>query len=96
MDCLVLKVEVVVAIVREVVLWPEEAMVDWPNVRYIRIKVEVEEDRWFFGVDLQGKVKRGGVNFGVVNSLLGEIPREVMGERERGEETSGIDGGSVW
>ena len=30
----------------------------------------------------QGEVKGGGVDFGVVNSLLGEILREVMGEIE--------------
>ncbi|GJU66114.1 hypothetical protein Tco_1252373 [Tanacetum coccineum] len=30
----------------------------------------------------QGKVKGGGVDFGVINSLLGEILRDVMGEME--------------
>ncbi|GKA01007.1 hypothetical protein Tco_0673672 [Tanacetum coccineum] len=30
----------------------------------------------------QGEVKGGGVDFGVINSLLGEILREVMGEME--------------
>ncbi|GKB85943.1 hypothetical protein Tco_0958215 [Tanacetum coccineum] len=42
----------------------------------------------------QGKVKGGGVDFGVVNSFLGEIPKDVMGER--GGETFGVDGKVVW
>ncbi|GJU47002.1 hypothetical protein Tco_1204268 [Tanacetum coccineum] len=34
------------------------------------------------GREGQGEVKGGGVDFGVINSLLGEILREVMGEME--------------
>ncbi|GJZ79808.1 hypothetical protein Tco_0644645 [Tanacetum coccineum] len=41
-----------------------------------------------------GCVKGGGVDLGVVNSLLGEIARDVMGER--GGDTIGVDGGVVW
>ncbi|GJV84742.1 hypothetical protein Tco_1524640 [Tanacetum coccineum] len=37
-----------------------------------------------------GEVKRGGVDLGVVNSLLGEFPGDVMGES--GGETFGVDG----
>ncbi|GJR94234.1 hypothetical protein Tco_0266408 [Tanacetum coccineum] len=42
---------------------------------------------WFIADPLtynmgQGEVKGGGVDFGVINSLLGEILREVMGEME--------------
>ncbi|GJV08724.1 hypothetical protein Tco_1346380 [Tanacetum coccineum] len=90
--------------VGEVVPWPEEAVVDWPSVRLIRTKVEVEEDWWFLEVDLRGnrrmvgvgggEVKGGGVDVGVVNSLLGEIPGDVMGER--GGKTFWVDGGTVW
>ncbi|GKC73224.1 hypothetical protein Tco_1119107, partial [Tanacetum coccineum] len=38
-----------------------------------------------------GKVKGGEVDLGVVNSLLGEIPKDVM--RESGGETLRVDGG---
>ncbi|GJY72859.1 hypothetical protein Tco_0477290 [Tanacetum coccineum] len=41
-----------------------------------------------------GEVKGGGVDLGVVNIFLGEIPRDVM--RERGRDTIGVDGGAVW
>ncbi|GJX74556.1 hypothetical protein Tco_0313151 [Tanacetum coccineum] len=41
-----------------------------------------------------GEFKGGGVDLGVVNSLLGEIPGDVMGER--GGDTIGVDGGAVW
>ncbi|GJV51521.1 hypothetical protein Tco_1447262 [Tanacetum coccineum] len=41
-----------------------------------------------------GEVKGGGVDLGVVNSLLGEIPGDVMGEK--GRDTIGVDGGAVW
>ncbi|GJY31281.1 hypothetical protein Tco_0414776 [Tanacetum coccineum] len=41
-----------------------------------------------------GEVKGGGFNLGVVNSLLGEIPKDVMGER--GGDIIGVDGGAVW
>ncbi|GJX63778.1 hypothetical protein Tco_0296678 [Tanacetum coccineum] len=40
------------------------------------------------------EVKGGGVNLRVVNSLLGEIPGDVMGERSG--DTIGVDGGAVW
>nr|GEW69283.1 hypothetical protein [Tanacetum cinerariifolium] len=36
----------------------------------------------------------GGVNLRVVNSLLGDIPRDVMGER--GGDTIRVDGGAIW
>nr|GEZ19137.1 reverse transcriptase domain-containing protein [Tanacetum cinerariifolium] len=36
----------------------------------------------------------GEVNLGVVNSLLGKIPEDVIGER--GGDTIGVDGGAVW
>ncbi|GKD18130.1 hypothetical protein Tco_1207288 [Tanacetum coccineum] len=97
-------VEVVAAMVGEEVPWPKEVVVDWPSVQLIRMTVEVEEDWWFLEVDLQesqrvreeniGEVKGGGVDFGLVNSLFGEIPRDVMGES--GGETFRIDGGTVW
>ncbi|GJT11754.1 retrotransposon protein, putative, ty3-gypsy subclass [Tanacetum coccineum] len=38
--------------------------------------------------------KEGGVDLGVVNSLLGEIPGDVMGES--GGETFGVDGETIW
>ncbi|GKF97717.1 hypothetical protein Tco_0293538, partial [Tanacetum coccineum] len=41
-----------------------------------------------------GEVKGGGVDLGVVNSLLGEILGDVMGEK--GRDTIGVDGGAVW
>nr|GFA27283.1 hypothetical protein [Tanacetum cinerariifolium]GFA32458.1 hypothetical protein [Tanacetum cinerariifolium] len=41
-----------------------------------------------------GEVKGGGVDFGVSKSLLGEIPRVMIGES--GEETFGFNGGAVW
>nr|GFA30647.1 hypothetical protein [Tanacetum cinerariifolium] len=41
-----------------------------------------------------GEVKGGRVDLGVVNSLLGEIPRDVM--REKGGDTIRVDGGAVW
>nr|GEV48908.1 hypothetical protein [Tanacetum cinerariifolium] len=41
-----------------------------------------------------GEVKGSGVDLGVVNSLLGEIPGVVMGER--GGDTIEVDGGVVW
>ncbi|GKE75080.1 hypothetical protein Tco_1537121, partial [Tanacetum coccineum] len=40
-----------------------------------------------------GEVKGGRVDLRVVNSLLGEIPRDVMGEKSR--DTIGVDGGAV-
>ncbi|GJT31030.1 hypothetical protein Tco_0911305 [Tanacetum coccineum] len=66
-----------VVMVGDVVPWPEEAMVDWPKVRLIPTKSS------------RGEVKGGGVDFGVVNSLLGEILREVMGDSSG--ETFGVD-----
>ncbi|GJS69008.1 hypothetical protein Tco_0701849 [Tanacetum coccineum] len=90
------KAKVVVEMVGEEVPWPEEAVVDWPSVQLIRTTVKDEEDWWFLEVDLQGsqrsgeEVNRGGVDLGVVNSLLGEIPRDVTGES--GGETFGVDG----
>ncbi|GKA33406.1 hypothetical protein Tco_0719835 [Tanacetum coccineum] len=41
-----------------------------------------------------GEVKGGGVGFGVVKSLLREIPEDVIGES--GGETFGVDRGAVW
>ncbi|GKA55323.1 hypothetical protein Tco_0754272 [Tanacetum coccineum] len=41
-----------------------------------------------------GEVMGGGVDFRVSRSFLGEIPREIMGDRI-GEEF-GVDGGTVW
>ncbi|GKA03037.1 hypothetical protein Tco_0675818 [Tanacetum coccineum] len=74
--------------VGEVVPWPEEVVVDY------KCSIDSNEGRGGGGlVVLGGKVKGGGVDFGVVNSLLGEIPRDVMGER--GGETFGVDGGPV-
>ncbi|GJZ28620.1 hypothetical protein Tco_0573267 [Tanacetum coccineum] len=70
--------------VGEEVPWPKEAVVDWSSVQLIRTTVEEEEDWWFL------EVNRGGVDLGVVNSLLGEIPRDVTGES--GGETFGVDG----
>ncbi|GKD89036.1 hypothetical protein Tco_1364543 [Tanacetum coccineum] len=40
-----------------------------------------------------GEVKGSGFDLGVVNSLLGVIPGDVM--RERGRDTIGVDGGAV-
>ncbi|GKB95545.1 hypothetical protein Tco_0981682, partial [Tanacetum coccineum] len=40
-----------------------------------------------------GEVKGGGVDLGVVSSLVGEILGDVMGER--GRDTIGVDGGAV-
>ncbi|GJZ58574.1 hypothetical protein Tco_0614068 [Tanacetum coccineum] len=45
-------------------------------------------------VVLGGKDKGGRVDLGVVNSLLGEIPKDVMGES--GGETFGVDRGFIW
>ncbi|GJZ09294.1 hypothetical protein Tco_0543577 [Tanacetum coccineum] len=39
-----------------------------------------------------GEVKGGGVDFGVSRTLLGEIPRDIMGES--GGETFRVDGGA--
>ncbi|GKB79299.1 hypothetical protein Tco_0946194 [Tanacetum coccineum] len=39
-----------------------------------------------------GEVKRGGVVFGVSRILLGEIPKNIMGES--GGEAFGVDGGA--
>ncbi|GJR33488.1 putative reverse transcriptase domain-containing protein [Tanacetum coccineum] len=72
----------------EEVPWPEEAVVDWPSVRLIQTTVDEEEDWWFL------EEKGGGVDLGVVNSLLGEIPGDVMGES--GGETFGVDGETIW
>ncbi|GJT67671.1 hypothetical protein Tco_1019151 [Tanacetum coccineum] len=83
-----LMAEVVVAMVREEVPWPGEAMVDWPSVRLIPTTVEEKEDWWFL------EDKGGAVDLGVVNSLLEDIPGDVMGES--GGETFGVDGGAVW
>ncbi|GJS04137.1 hypothetical protein Tco_0320645 [Tanacetum coccineum] len=92
-----------VVMVGEEVPLPKEAMIDWPSVQLIRMTVEEEEDWWFLEVDLLGnrkrdeeigEVKEGRVNFGVVKSLLGKIPEEVMGDS--GGETFGVDGGAVW
>ncbi|GJT82043.1 hypothetical protein Tco_1056385 [Tanacetum coccineum] len=76
-------------------------VIDWPSVQLSRC---VEEERmggsWrrkdFEMVDGtgRGEVKEGRVNFGVVKSLLGKIPEEVMGDS--GGETFGVDGGAVW
>ncbi|GKF99508.1 hypothetical protein Tco_0301199, partial [Tanacetum coccineum] len=41
-----------------------------------------------------GEVKGGGVDLGVINSLLGEILGDVMGER--GGETIWVEGGAIW
>nr|GFB27593.1 hypothetical protein [Tanacetum cinerariifolium] len=41
-----------------------------------------------------GEVKGGRANLGVVNSLLGEITKDVMGER--GRDTIGVDREVVW
>ncbi|GJT48233.1 hypothetical protein Tco_0974390 [Tanacetum coccineum] len=100
---MVVMVEVVAAMVGEEVPWPEEAVVDWPSVQLIPTMVEVEEDWWSLEVDLResqrvlgaggGEVKGGGVDLGVVDSFLGEIPRDVMGESSG--ETFGVDGGTV-
>ncbi|GJZ40316.1 hypothetical protein Tco_0586879, partial [Tanacetum coccineum] len=38
----------------------------------------------------RGEVKGGGVDFGVSRTLLGEIPREIMGESHG--EAFGVDG----
>ncbi|GJX14909.1 hypothetical protein Tco_0206667 [Tanacetum coccineum] len=66
----------------------EEAMADWLKHSIdLNDQSEVEED-------YIGKVKGGGVDLGVVNSLLGEIPKDVMGES--GGETLRVDGGTVW
>ncbi|GJU17392.1 hypothetical protein Tco_1145358 [Tanacetum coccineum] len=40
-----------------------------------------------------GEVKGGRVDLGVVNSLLGEIPEDVMGER--GGDTIRVDRGAI-
>ncbi|GJZ52187.1 hypothetical protein Tco_0606702 [Tanacetum coccineum] len=45
------------------------------------VKVESMGGGVVLGVG-QGEVKGGGVDFGVINSLLGEILGEVMGEME--------------
>ncbi|GJX62828.1 hypothetical protein Tco_0295728 [Tanacetum coccineum] len=37
---------------------------------------------WWIIIEGQGEVKGGGVDFEVINSLLGEILGEVMGEME--------------
>ncbi|GJW54993.1 hypothetical protein Tco_0099078 [Tanacetum coccineum] len=39
-----------------------------------------------------GEVKGGGVDFGASRTLLGEIPRDIMGESDG--EAFGVDGGA--
>ncbi|GKA16307.1 hypothetical protein Tco_0696054 [Tanacetum coccineum] len=46
----------------------------------------------------RGELMGGGVEFGVSRSLLGEIPREIIGDKvgeECGGEEFGFDGGVV-
>nr|GEY87799.1 putative reverse transcriptase domain-containing protein [Tanacetum cinerariifolium] len=45
------------------------------------------------GIVCGGELKGGEVEFGVVNGLPGEIPKEVMGDS--GGETFGVDGGTL-
>ncbi|GJZ54716.1 hypothetical protein Tco_0609601 [Tanacetum coccineum] len=76
----------------EVVPWWEEAVVDLPSVRWYQMKVEEVADWRSLEASLRenqridevsGEVKGGGVDLAVINSLLGEIPKDVMGERGR-------------
>nr|GEU80937.1 hypothetical protein [Tanacetum cinerariifolium] len=77
-----------VAMVGEEVPGSREVVVNCLSVRLIRMMVKVEEDGWFL------EVKGGGFDLGVVNSLRREILGDLMGES--GEDTFGVDGGTVW
>ncbi|GJT02277.1 retrovirus-related pol polyprotein from transposon TNT 1-94 [Tanacetum coccineum] len=109
-EVMVVRVEVVAAMVEEVVPWLKEVEVDFPSVRLIQTKVKVggvekmsstgskfivkgeECLDGCVGAD-GGEVNRGGDDFGVSKSLLGEIPSVVIGES--GGETIRDDGGVV-
>ncbi|GKD33410.1 hypothetical protein Tco_1248919 [Tanacetum coccineum] len=83
----VVRVEVVLAMVGEVVTWLEEI--------FSGRNQECVCGEWLGEKkNVCGEVNRGGDDFGVSKSLLGEIPSVVIDES--GGETFGDDRGAIW
>ncbi|GKE92819.1 hypothetical protein Tco_1573914 [Tanacetum coccineum] len=103
MDCLDLRAEVAVVMVGEVVPWLEEVVVDRPNILLNRKKMSSTGSMFMargeecleglVGVG-GGEFKGGEVDLGVVNNLLGDIPKDVIGES--GGEVIEVVGGLIW